>query len=94
MQKVTGIGGIFVKAKDADAIAAWYKKHLGIEFGGQLYFDFRWVNLNNPGQTGHAAFSFFKEEGSYFQPSQKPFMINFRVKDIVSLPEELKMEGV
>lgn len=94
MQKVTGIGGIFFKAKVAEALAAWYQKHLGIEFGGQLYFDFRWVNYNNPGQTGHTAFSFFKEDSNYFQPSEKPFMINFRVKDLVALLAELKKEEV
>jgi hypothetical protein len=33
MQKVTGIGGLFIKAKDAEAQAEWYQKHLGIEFG-------------------------------------------------------------
>ena len=94
MQKVTCIGGVFLTAKDSDALAAWYQKHLGIEFGGQLYFDFRWVNHNNPGQTGHTAFSFFKEDSSYFKPSEKSFMINFRVKDLTALMEELRKEGV
>ena len=37
MKRVTGIGGIFFKAKDAPALQAWYKRHLGIdvqEWGG------------------------------------------------------------
>ena len=94
MQKVTGIGGVSIKAKDAEALAAWYQKHLGIEFGGQLYFDFRWVNHNNPGQTGYSVFSFFNEDSQYFQPSEKSFMINFQVKNLVALLEDLKNEGV
>jgi hypothetical protein len=37
MKRVTGIGGIFFKAKDAPALQAWYKRHLGIDgFGLQL----------------------------------------------------------
>ncbi|MGI8584153.1 MAG: VOC family protein, partial [Chitinophagaceae bacterium] len=54
---------------------------------------FKWLNkdLNTP---GHTAFSFFKEDTSYFSPSVKPFMINFRVKDLDVLLAELKKEGV
>ena len=66
MQKVTGIGGVFIKAKDAEALAAWYQKHLGIEFGGQVYFDFRWVNHNTPRQTGIPLFHFLKRTANIF----------------------------
>jgi predicted enzyme related to lactoylglutathione lyase len=34
MKRVTGIGGIFFKAKDAPALQAWYKRHLGIDVQG------------------------------------------------------------
>jgi predicted enzyme related to lactoylglutathione lyase len=93
MEKVTGIGGVFIKAKDVTFLAAWYQKHLGIEFGDNSYVDFKWLNkdLNTP---GHTVFSFFKEDTSYFSPSEKPFMINFRVKDLDVLLAELKKEGV
>jgi hypothetical protein len=40
MKRVTGIGGIFFKAKDAAALQAWYKRHLGIdvqEWGGTAF---------------------------------------------------------
>lgn len=40
MKRVTGIGGIFFKAKDAPALQAWYKRHLGIdvqEWGGTVF---------------------------------------------------------
>ena len=40
MKRVTGIGGIFFKAKDPAALGAWYKKHLGIdvqEWGGAAF---------------------------------------------------------
>ena len=40
MEKVTGIGGVFLKAKDVTSLAAWYQKQLGIEFGNNIYVDF------------------------------------------------------
>jgi lactoylglutathione lyase len=94
MQKVTGIGGVFLKAIDPKALAQWYQKHLGIEFGDQLYFGFKWINHNNPDVPGLTAFSFFKQDTDHFQPSEKPFMINFRVKNLVELLVELKKENV
>jgi hypothetical protein len=40
MKRVTGIGGIFFKAKDAPSLQAWYKRHLGIDvqvWGGAAF---------------------------------------------------------
>ncbi len=94
MIKVTGIGGVFIKAKDVKAITAWYEKHLGIEFGSNSYVDFKWENKNNPGVPGHSVFSFFKEDSTYFAPSDKGAMLNFRVKDLQELVTELEKSGV
>ena len=94
MQRATGIGGVFLKAKDARALAAWYDKHLGLSFGDNTYLTFKWVNENNPVVPGSTVFSFFKNDSKYFDPSTSPFMINFRVKDLVALPNALKKEGV
>jgi predicted enzyme related to lactoylglutathione lyase len=89
MQKVTGIGGVFFKASDPKPLAQWYQKHLGIEFGDKLFFAF-----DNPGVPETTAFSFFKESTTHFLPSEKPFMINLRVKNLVELLAELKKENV
>ncbi len=94
MQKVTGIGGVFLKARDPKAMTAWYQQHLGVEFGDNLYIDFRWINENNPGSTGHTVFSFFSDGSTYFSPSEKPVMINFRVKRLDALLAALKKAGV
>ena len=85
MQKVTGIGGVFLKAKDVKALAAWDDKHLGFSFGENLYVNFKWVNENNSAVPGNTFFSFFKNESNYFEPSVNPFMINFRVKNLKTL---------
>lgn len=94
MQKVTGIGGVFIKAANAKELAAWYQQHLGIEFGDNLYIDFKWVNEHDGAVPGHTVFSFFKHDSNYFAPSTKPVMINFRVKDLYGLLRDLKEAGV
>ena len=94
MEKVTGLGGVFLKAKDPKALASWYQTHLGINFGDKVYVDFRWTNPHHPTEPGHTAFSFFKEDTEYFKPSEKQFMINFRVKDLNALLSALEREGV
>jgi predicted enzyme related to lactoylglutathione lyase len=94
MKRVTGIGGIFLKVKDVPAMTAWYQKHLGIDFNGQPYFPFQWVNPHHPTAPGTTVFSFFKNESDYFEPSKKELMINFRVENLKGLLETLKEEGV
>ena len=92
MKRVTGIGGIFFKAKDPDKLREWYRRHLGIE-SESWGFAFRW---SDDPQTdgGTTAWSIFPDSTKYFAPSDKPFMINFRVADLQSLLAQLRTEGV
>jgi predicted enzyme related to lactoylglutathione lyase len=94
MQRVTGLGGPFMKAKDPVAQAAWYEKHLGIPFHGNVYADWPFVLADGSKKTGYNVFSFFKEDSDYFAPSNKPVMLNFIVADLFALLEVLKQEGV
>ena len=86
MDTVTGIGGVFIKAKDPKALASWYQEHLGINFKGGAYVEFT--------APGHTVFSFFKEDSTYFQPSDKKYMINLRVQNLRSLLTELTKKGI
>lgn len=91
MKRVTGIGGIFFSAKDPGALQAWYKSCLGIdvqEWGGTA---FRWVNETGTPINGSTIWSI--GDGSSFDPSNAPFMINYRVEDLHALIEELRKEG-
>lgn len=93
MKKVTGIGGIFFKCQDVQKTSAWYKKHLGLntdEYGTT----FAWRQESDPQQKGFTQWSPFKQTSDYFAPSEKAFMINFRVDDIEALVAQLKSEGV
>jgi predicted enzyme related to lactoylglutathione lyase len=93
MKRVTGIGGIFFKAKDAPALQAWYKRHLGIDvqpWGGAA---FSWSDDEGKPVGGMTIWSIGAADGDPFAPSQAPFMINYRVDDVVALVEVLKREG-
>ncbi len=93
MKRVTGLGGVFFKSKDPAASRAWYNKHLGLntdEYGTT----FEWRQTENPNLKGSTVWSPFKEDTTYFAPSDKEFMINFRVENLETLLEVLKEEGV
>lgn len=92
MKKVTGIGGIFFKAKDTKVINDWYKKNLGLQTGTYgVSFEWKEKETDKVATTQWAP---FKVDTSYFEPSEKEFMINYRVENLDLLLEELKKENV
>lgn len=91
--KVTGIGGIFFKTKDPDKIKEWYSQHLGLEVN-QWGSTFEFRNADRPEEINYLQWSTFKEDTEYFKPSEKQFMINYRVQHLPELVEELKKNGV
>ena len=94
MERVIGLGGPFIKAKDPKALAAWYEKHLGVNFNGSTYTTWQFANEDGSPRAGYNVFSFFKEDSDYFTPSRKEVMVNLIVKNLVGLIEKLKEEGV
>ncbi|MDQ6813563.1 MAG: VOC family protein [Bacteroidota bacterium] len=93
MKKVTGIGGIFFKCKDAKKVREWYKTHLG--FDTHNYgVSFEWRQAADSTKKGSTQWAPFAETTKYFEPSTKDFMINYRVENLEALVEQLKNEGV
>ncbi|KIC63692.1 VOC family protein [Chryseobacterium taiwanense] len=93
MKKVTGIGGIFFKCKDPNAMNEWYKTHLG--FNTSPYgTSFEWREEEDPSKKGTTQWAPFSEDTKYFEPATKEFMINYRVENLEALMEELKKENV
>lgn len=91
LTRVTGIGGVFIRAKNPKALRAWYKTHLGIDvqpWGGAA---FRWVDEKGAPVNGTTAW--FVGNGSNFAPSESSFMINYRVADLKRLLQALRDEG-
>jgi predicted enzyme related to lactoylglutathione lyase len=91
MKRVTGIGGIFFKAKDPKALGNWYRDHLGLDvsdWGGAV---FQWGGADSP--RGATIWSPFAEDTHYMAPSTASFMLNFRVADLDVLLAALRSEG-
>ena len=93
MKRVTGIGGIFFKAKDAPALRAWYKQHLGIDvqdWGGTA---FTWTDSEGKPAGGMTVWCVAPQDSNQFAPSNASFMVNYRVEDLHALIATLKAEG-
>lgn len=91
MKRVTGIGGIFIKAKNPAKLQDWYKQHLGIDvqvWGGT---SFRWVDSAGKPTPGTTAWLI--GDGESFAPSDSSFMVNYRVSDLFGLLAALREEG-
>ena len=93
MKKVTGIGGIFFKCQDPNKLKEWYKTHLGLD-AGPYGASFEWRLPDDSTKTGSTQWNPFPEKTKYFDPSTKDFMINYRVKNLEVLVEDLRKEGV
>ncbi|WP_405199908.1 VOC family protein [Christiangramia sp. LLG6405-1] len=89
--RVTGLGGFFFKAKDPDATKSWYNQHLGLDTD-QYGCTFWWKD--NQGNDCSTQWSPMDHKTEYFQPSEKQFMMNFRVENLEELLKVLKTEGV
>jgi predicted enzyme related to lactoylglutathione lyase len=91
--RVVGIGGIFFKARDPEALRAWYRDHLGLavtDWGGVVFEP----ALTSPaGRPSTLVWSIFPAETPYFDPSTSPFMINYRVDDLDQVLAALRAEG-
>ena len=93
MERVTGIGGIFFKARDPAALRAWYREHLGIDvqdWGGVV---FPWSDGTGAPPGGMTVWSVTGADSDQFAPSSAPFMVNYRVADLAALLGALRSEG-
>ncbi len=95
LDRVTGMGGIFFKTTDKAKLKEWYGRHLGFNIT-EWGCTFQWIDPNDltAKVLARTEWSPFPADTKYFQPSQKEFMFNYRVKDLVALLQYLESEGV
>lgn len=94
MARITGIGGVFFKAKgDPKKLAAWYQEHLGLPlepWGGAAL---RWPD--DPSEDkGVTAWHVAAPDTTWFNPGTAPFMINYRVDDMDGMLGQLRAAGI
>ena len=88
MAKVLGIGGVFFKAADPQAVRDWYARVLGFDvtkWGGVI-----WQHATG----GQSTWSVFDADSDYFAPSSQPFMVNYIVDDLAGVLAMAKAQGV
>jgi glyoxylase I family protein len=84
MEKVTGIGGVFFRAKYPEALSAWYTKYLGVDIGAMPWQQ----------EAGYTVFSPFSQDTDYFDRPEQQWMINFRVKNLEAMIAQLEAAGI
>lgn len=93
-QRVTGIGGIFFRSSNPDALRDWYVEHLGLPLDEFGYVVFSGTAKEPSGATSKTVWNPFPADTDYFGPGKAPFMVNFRVEDLDGLLKQLKKERV
>jgi predicted enzyme related to lactoylglutathione lyase len=89
MERVLGIGGAFFKARDPDALAGWYREHLGVPVQAGLTF----ALFQTAGPGEQTVWSTFPADTKYFGAGPAPFMLNYRVGDLDAMLVQLRAAG-
>lgn len=89
MNGVTGIGGVFFRARDPSALGRWYGEHLGIAvMNGTTEEGAPWWQ-----ESGPTVFAPFDSETDYFGRRDQQWMLNFRVSDLDAILQRLRAGG-
>ena len=89
MEKVTGIGGLFFRARDPEALGKWYQVHLGVTLTPANYDEPPWFQ-----EAGAAVFQPFPEATDYFGSRAQGWMVNFRVRNLDAMAAQLRAAGI
>ena len=89
MESVTGIGGVFFRARDPASLSLWYQKHLGITLTPSNYDEPPWWQ-----DAGPTVFGPFPETTTYFGEAKQVWMINFRVRNLDLMVAQLEAAEV
>jgi predicted enzyme related to lactoylglutathione lyase len=89
VERVLGIGGVFFKARDPQALAAWYREHLGVP----VETDQTYAVFTAAAAGEQAVWSAFAADTPYFGPGPAPYMINYRVRNLEAMLAQLRAAG-
>jgi hypothetical protein len=77
VERVTGIGGVFLRSSDPDRLGRWYADNLGVDMPPASYDDPVWEQ-----EAGSTVWAIFGEDSDMFGRPEQQWMINFRVRDL------------
>ena len=88
MERVTGVGGVFMRSSDPNALARWYRDHLGLSAYSEEAGETWWQ------EEGPTVWAPFPADTDYFGRREQGWMINFRVRDLDAMLAQLRDAGV
>jgi len=92
-KRVTGIGGVFFRARNPKRLSDWYRKHLGLKTTQNTAL-FTWQGPKEAKRKGYTVWALFPSNTDYFHNPRKQFMINYRVKNLEKVLQKLRRERV
>lgn len=93
MERVLGIGGIFIRARDREELGRWYRDHLGLDIDEQWWGTAFPLRDAADRDGARCVWSAFPPDTDYFGSSGAQFMVNFRVRDLHALLAQLRESG-
>lgn len=93
--RVTGIGGVFLRSRSPAKLAAWYRKHMGLEVapGGQ-FLTWDWRTTRNPPRVGSTVWAAMGPKEREWGAGRPTAELNYRVEDLDLLLKRLRRAGV
>ena len=89
MEKVSGIGGLFFRARNPASLGQWYRDYLGVALVPSSYDELPWRQ-----EAGPTAFAPFAETTTHFGDISKVWMVNFRVHNLDAMVNQLRSSGI
>src|SRR6185369_11634757 len=89
MEQVLGIGGVFFKARDPQALAAWYREHLGVPVEPEQTYG----ALASAAAGEQTVWSSFPADTTYFGSGPQSLMVNYRVRNVDAMLAQLRAAG-
>lgn len=89
MERVTGIGGVFFRAADPEALTRWYDAHLGIDQPPASYGESSWRQ-----EAGPTVFAAMPSDSEHFGAPGQQWALNLRVRDLDAMVAQLREAGI
>jgi glyoxylase I family protein len=89
MERVTGVGGVFFRARDPEALSEWYERHLGVERPPATYQQRSWTQEGGP-----TVFAPLSSDSAHFLRGEQQWAINFRVRDLDAMVAQLREAAI
>ena len=92
-ERVLGPGGIFVRARDRETLARWYRDHLGLPIDESWWGTAFPLRTESDRDGAYVVWSAFPADTEYFGARENAFMVNFRVRDLHAMLAQLRAAG-